>query len=596
LFQKTTTRAFHKLLGGPAAVDGNGCAGDITRRVGGQENNDAFDFMHLAPAAHGDFRNERLIGGRIVEQRFVHFGSEGARADRIHRYAVFCEFERLCFREKNQPGFAGGVRRTRGKAHLAEHARHIYDAAPALFDHARSGRLGADKRASKIDVDNLLPIFERHVDSRFANVDACVVDQNVDAAEFAFGLRDDFANLLFVGDVRSESNGPHVVFLGDRFGGLLGFSGGAGTDNDVGGDAGQCIGHLQAETFAAAGDPGSFAVELEKFETHLGLQQIEYCANGCQPTKIAAVKPFDIVVVGGINSDFVLRGKALPAPGETVMCDTYFEGPGGKGANQAVAAARLGARVAIIGCVGKDKRGDAVLDNLRREKVDTSFVARHSKAPTGVALIIVDESGEKSIGACMGANHRLTPADVRRAKNALSSCRVLLMQFEAPDAALVAAAKMAKKSGAKVVLDPAPPRSVPTELLPLLDIIRPNSSEAEFLTGIKVTDRASAQQAADALMKQGPRAVALQAGHRGDLFVWDGGEEYLPHFKVKSIDATGAGDAFAAGLSVGLAEGKTLSEAGRIASATAALKTLKLGAQAGLPTRPQLDRFLRSHK
>jgi ribokinase len=308
------------------------------------------------------------------------------------------------------------------------------------------------------------------------------------------------------------------------------------------------------------------------------------------------VKPFDIVVVGGINSDFVLRGKALPAPGETVMCDTYFQGPGGKGANQAVAAARLGARVAIIGCVGKDERGDAVLENLRRENVDTSFVARHSKAPTGVALIIVDESGEKSIGACMGANHKLTAADVRRAKEALSSCRVLLMQFEAPDVALVVASNLARKGGAKVVLDPAPPRKIPKELLPLLDVVRPNSSEAEFLTGIKVSDRASARRSAEALMNQGPRSVALQAGHGGDLFIWNGGEEYLPHFTVKSVDATGAGDAFAAGLCVGLSEGKSLAESGRMGSATAALKTLKMGAQAGLPTRAQLDRFLRARR
>jgi ribokinase len=176
------------------------------------------------------------------------------------------------------------------------------------------------------------------------------------------------------------------------------------------------------------------------------------------------------------------------------------------------------------------------------------------------------------------------------------NCRVLLMQFEAPDAALIAAAKLARKGGAKVVLDPAPPRCVPKELLPLLDVIRPNSSEAEFLTGVKVNDRASAHRAADGLMKRGPRSVALQAGDGGDLFVWAGGEEYLPHFKVKSVDATGAGDAFAAGLCVGLAEGKSLAEAGLMGSATAAIKTMKMGAQAGLPKRAQLDRFLRSQR
>jgi ribokinase len=308
------------------------------------------------------------------------------------------------------------------------------------------------------------------------------------------------------------------------------------------------------------------------------------------------VKPFDVIVVGGINSDFVLRGRCLPGPGETALCESFFQGPGGKGANQAVAAARLGARVAIIGCVGHDDRADGLIKNLQREKVESRFVARSKTAVTGVALIVVDKKGEKSIGACMGANHKLTAAHVRQARAALENCKVLLMQFEAPDAALISAAKIARQAGAKVVLDPAPPRAIPKDLLPLLDIIRPNSSEAEFLSGIKVTDRASARKAAQALMKQGPRAVALQAGDGGDLFVWPGGEEYLPHFKVNSVDATGAGDAFAAALCVGLAEGKPFAEAGRMASATAALKTLKLGAQAGLPTRRKLEQFLRSRR
>jgi ribokinase len=309
---------------------------------------------------------------------------------------------------------------------------------------------------------------------------------------------------------------------------------------------------------------------------------------------MGAVKPFDVIVVGGINSDFVLRGECLPGPGETVMCESFFQGPGGKGANQAVAAARLGARVAIIGCVGKDDRGDALIKNLQREGVETRYIARSKNAVTGVALIVVDKKGEKSIGACMGANHKLSASDVRKARETLENCKVLLMQFEAPDVALIAAAKIARKAGAKVVLDPAPPRELPKELLPLLDVIRPNSSEAEFLTGIKVTDRASARRAADALIKQGPHAVALQAGDGGDLFVWPGGEKYLPHFKVNSVDATGAGDAFAAAMCVGIAEGKTLAEAGRMGSATAALKTLRLGAQAGLPTRRKLEQFLRT--
>jgi ribokinase len=304
---------------------------------------------------------------------------------------------------------------------------------------------------------------------------------------------------------------------------------------------------------------------------------------------------FDIVVVGGINSDFVLRGGRVPEPGETVVMDHFFQGPGGKGANQAVAAARLGARVAMIGCVGKDERGDAVIENLRKEGIETRFIAQ-AKIFTGAALILVDADGEKSIGACEGANAKLSVAHIRAARQAIECCKVLLMQFEAPDPALLAAGRFAIKAGAKIILDPAPPRKLPHGLIRLLDIIRPNSSEAQFLTGIKVTDRPSARRAAAALTKQGARAVALQAGNGGDLFVWPGGEQFLPHFKVKAVDATGAGDAFAGALAVGIAEGKSLAEAGRMGSAAAALNIMKVGAQAGLPTRRTLESFLKKHR
>ncbi len=301
---------------------------------------------------------------------------------------------------------------------------------------------------------------------------------------------------------------------------------------------------------------------------------------------------FDIVVVGGINSDFVLRGQRVPDAGETTVMDSFFQGPGGKGANQAVAASRLGARVAMVACVGNDDRAKSVIQNLRREGVHTGHISR-SKTFTGVALILVDASGEKSIGACMGANYRLSTANVRSARELFENCKVVLMQLEVPDAALIAAAKLAKKSGAKVILDPAPPRKIPAALLSVLDLIRPNFSEAEFLAGVKVTDRASARRAADILRRKGVGAVAMQCGDGGDFLGWDGGEVWLPLFKVKAVDATGAGDAFAAGMAVALAEGKPFPEAGRMGSAAAAIKITKMGAQAGLPTRRALDQFLR---
>lgn len=303
-------------------------------------------------------------------------------------------------------------------------------------------------------------------------------------------------------------------------------------------------------------------------------------------------QPYDIVVVGGINSDFVLRGERVPEPGETVAMPEFFQGPGGKGANQAVAAARLGARVAMVGCVGNDERGDAAIANLKREGVETKYIVR-AKTHTGVALILVDEFGEKSIGANMGANAKLTAAHVQAAREAISSCKVLLIQLEVSDSALLAAAKL-KKDG-RVVLDPAPSRKLPKTFLKQIEVIRPNSSEAEFLTGVKVSDRKSARRAGEALLKSVSVAI-VQAGEGGDLLMSKDEEIFLPHFKVKSVDATGAGDAFAAGIAVALADGKSLAEAGRMASATAALKTTKMGAQAGLPTRRALERFLKEHR
>jgi ribokinase len=309
---------------------------------------------------------------------------------------------------------------------------------------------------------------------------------------------------------------------------------------------------------------------------------------------------FDIVVVGGINSDFVLRGESVPKPGETVVMREFFQGPGGKGANQAVAAARLGARVAMIGCVGDDERGEAAIKNLKREGVETRWIAR-AKTNTGVALILVDKKGEKSIGANMGANQKLTASHVRTARNVIASCKVLLINLEVPDAALFAAVSL--KKNRRVILDPAPPRELPVELLQRIEVIRPNSSEAEFLTGVKAKDRKSARRAADILMQRGPMIVVVQAGEKGDLFCLPNGDFFLPQFKVKSIDATGAGDAFAAALAVGWAESsnpnprrrRSFEDIGRMASATAALKTTKMGAQAGLPKRRALEQFLKNN-
>jgi len=297
---------------------------------------------------------------------------------------------------------------------------------------------------------------------------------------------------------------------------------------------------------------------------------------------------WDIVVVGGANMDYVVRGRALPKPGETVMGDLFQEAPGGKGANQAVAVARLGARVALVARVGVDERGKTILERLKDEKVDTEYIVEDEREQTGVALILVGEGGEKEILTAPGANLQFSIEQIRAAATMIQSARILLTQLEVPLEALMLAARLARQAGAKVVLDPSPPISLPDELLRVVSLIKPNAREAEALTGIQVRDRDSARDAAKRLLERGVGAVAVQAGDEGNLIVTTEGEYWFPKIPIQSIDATGAGDAFAAALAVGLLEERSWQQAGAWASAAAALKTTKVGAQAGLPTRDQV--------
>jgi ribokinase len=257
-----------------------------------------------------------------------------------------------------------------------------------------------------------------------------------------------------------------------------------------------------------------------------------------------------------------------------------------------VAAARLGARVALVARVGDDARGAALLERLTGEGVDTRHVVRDPQEGTGVAVIQVDRRGEKQILTAPGANSRLSVEDVERAAPTIRASRVTLFQLETPIETIVTAARIADQTGAVVVLDPAPAVPLPDELLRMLDVIRPNAGEAQVLTGVTVTDRRSAREAAWRLRERGVGAAIVQAGDEGDLLVWSG-ELWLPRFSVDSVDSTGAGDAFAAALSVMLAEGRPIDEAARFASAAAAITTTKLGAQAALPRRDAVVALLR---
>jgi ribokinase len=312
--------------------------------------------------------------------------------------------------------------------------------------------------------------------------------------------------------------------------------------------------------------------------------------SACFP--IPRNRKFEVVVVGGANWDYTVHGGHLPAPGETAMGESFHEGPGGKGCNQAVAAARLGARTAFVGRLGADERGDWIFGRLVQERVTVTRVKRDPKASTGIALIMVADGGEKQILAAPGANRRMTRQDVRDGEDVISDAKVLLVQLEVPLDVVAAALTLARGAGVCTVLDPAPAVPLPDKLLALVDVIKPNAVEAEALTGIAVDGRKAALAAAKWLLARGPKAVAIQAGHEGDLLVTAQETIWLPRLPVTSVDATGAGDAFAAGLAVMLAEEKPLDLAGRFASAAAALETTGIGAQAPLPTRELVSRVV----
>jgi len=305
---------------------------------------------------------------------------------------------------------------------------------------------------------------------------------------------------------------------------------------------------------------------------------------------------WDVVVVGGCNFDYLVRGPKLPTAGETAEGHEFQEASGGKGANQAVGAARLGARVSFVGRIGSDSRGEACLRQLAAAGVDVEGVVRDHESPTGVALIMVDQSGRKAIMAAPGANRRLSLDDVHAQQRRLRSTKVALAQLETPVESVSLAFRLCREAGGKTVLDPAPAVPLSDNLLELVDVIRPNATEAEVLTGIHVNGRESAAEAGQWLMNHGVNAAIVQAGEDGDLAIWRGGEQWLPRLPVKSIDATGAGDAFAAAFAVCMAKGQSIAEAAIFANAAAALATTKLGAQAGLPSHADVEELLASQR
>jgi len=297
-----------------------------------------------------------------------------------------------------------------------------------------------------------------------------------------------------------------------------------------------------------------------------------------------------IVVLGSSNTDMVIKSKRLPVPGETILGGTFLMNAGGKGANQAIAASRLGGDVTFICKTGNDLFGHQSLDLYGKENVNTDYVFEDDKLPSGVALITVDDNGENCIVVAPGANFSLNKSDVDKAKDAIVNAGLLLMQLEIPIDTVLYAAKIAKKHGVKVLLNPAPAQPIPSELISQLYMITPNKTESESLSGIKVTDWKSAKRAADKICELGVSVVVITLGSMGTL-VKDGDQYYeIPvPLKVDAVDTTAAGDTFCGALCVGISEGMDLPDAVIFANKAAGISVTRMGAQASIPYRKELD-------
>ncbi|MBW4657903.1 MAG: ribokinase [Drouetiella hepatica Uher 2000/2452] len=300
-----------------------------------------------------------------------------------------------------------------------------------------------------------------------------------------------------------------------------------------------------------------------------------------------------VIVFGSINMDLVARTPRIPAPGETLTGHGFAMIPGGKGANQAVAVARLGVPTQMVGRAGSDSFGQDLVKALRHSGVGCDRVTIDDSTQSGIALITVEDTGENNIVIIPGANGRIDESDLERLKQILPSSKVLMLQLEIPLLMVVAAARAAKAIGVTVILDPAPARSdLPDELYSLIDILTPNQVEASQLAGIPVTDLESAAKASAILYKRGIPTVITKLGEQGSYCITEMESFCTPAFPVESIDTVAAGDCFNGGLAAGLAHGMSLRQAIAQATAAAALSVTKAGAQPSLPTQAELAVFL----
>lgn len=296
-----------------------------------------------------------------------------------------------------------------------------------------------------------------------------------------------------------------------------------------------------------------------------------------------------VVVIGSSNTDMVVKAGHLPVPGETILGGDFLMNPGGKGANQAVAAARLGGEVVFVAKVGDDIFGRESIAGLKKEKINTDFVAIDMEEPSGVAIIMVDGKGENCIAVASGANHALSPDDVDKAAVQIEDSAVLLIQLETPIATVERSAERGSQMGKVVILNPAPAQVLSDKLLAGLDIITPNETEAEILTGIKVTDQKSAENAARVLRDKGVGAVIITLGSQGAYIQSETVSRLVPVANVNPVDTTAAGDTFNGALATGLANELSIEAAVEFANRAAAISVTRLGAQSSVPYLDELE-------
>ena len=299
-----------------------------------------------------------------------------------------------------------------------------------------------------------------------------------------------------------------------------------------------------------------------------------------------------ILIVGSSNTDMVIKAGRLPGPGETIIGKSFFMNPGGKGANQAVAAARLGGNITFICKTGNDIFGKQSIELFQEEGINTDYLLSDPRNPSGVALITVDDQAENCIVVASGANASLSPDDLQKSRSVIEESVMVLMQLEIPLNTVEYVASTAFAKGVKVILNPAPACQLPDSLLQHLSVITPNKTEAEMITGIKVIDRKTAEEAALAIKARGVDTVIITLGNEGALILHEGHFSHVPACKVEAVDTTAAGDVFNGALAVALSEGMDIAEATAFACKASAISVTRLGAQSSAPFKKEVDAFI----